>query len=380
MYDWSGEWMYRVGIPAKSGVGGGILAVLPGQLGVGTFSPQLDEFGNSTRGVAVCEALAVEFGLHLLEVTWAAGSVVRRRYDAAEVPSKRLRRDEERTHLAAAGRAVHIYELQGDLYFATAERLVRQVEEHSGWARHLVLDGRRLNRAVPGALTLLVDLHRRCTASGTRVMYASWSDTLRAALRETPAAGGLDDIGADDFWPDTDDCLEDCEDRLLAEAEVSVGDHEELPPAQLDILRELGEAEMVLLEPLLTTVRYAPGETIVHEGEQAEEIYFLAAGRATARLAAQPDSTGTKIQMRGRRLRTFSAGVAFGETALYERARRTADVIADTAVTCRVLRVAELRELAVAHPQVYARVLIGAGNNLSRLLGRASGQIRALDA
>jgi glutaminase len=148
MYDWSGEWMYRVGVPAKSGVAGGILAVLPGQIGVGTFSPQLDSFGNSTRGVAVCEQLAGEFGLHLLEVNWVAGSIVRRRYDAAEVPSKRLRADEERRHLAAAGRGVHVYELQGDLYFATAEQLIRQVEAASTWAKYVIFDGRRMERAV----------------------------------------------------------------------------------------------------------------------------------------------------------------------------------------------------------------------------------------
>ncbi|MEM7062843.1 MAG: glutaminase A [Cyanobacteria bacterium P01_B01_bin.77] len=65
MYDASGEWAYRVGMPAKSGVGGGILAVVPHQLGIGTFSPPLDAKGNSVRGIKVCEALATDFGLHL---------------------------------------------------------------------------------------------------------------------------------------------------------------------------------------------------------------------------------------------------------------------------------------------------------------------------
>jgi glutaminase len=65
MYDYAGEWAYRVGIPAKSGVGGGITAVIPNRLGIGTFSPRLDGKGNSVRGIKVCEALTQDFGLHL---------------------------------------------------------------------------------------------------------------------------------------------------------------------------------------------------------------------------------------------------------------------------------------------------------------------------
>jgi glutaminase len=67
MYDYAGEWAYRVGIPSKSGVGGGIVGVVPGQFGIGTFSPPLDAKGNSVRGIKAFRELADRFGLHALE-------------------------------------------------------------------------------------------------------------------------------------------------------------------------------------------------------------------------------------------------------------------------------------------------------------------------
>jgi glutaminase len=65
MYDATGEWATDVGIPAKSGVSGGIVAVMPGRLGLATFSPGLDEHGNSVRGQAVFRELSERYGLHM---------------------------------------------------------------------------------------------------------------------------------------------------------------------------------------------------------------------------------------------------------------------------------------------------------------------------
>jgi len=65
-----------VGLPAKSGVGGGILAVVNRQLGIGVFSPKLDPVGNSVRGQLCCARLSKEMGLHAFDMSNMGSSVL----------------------------------------------------------------------------------------------------------------------------------------------------------------------------------------------------------------------------------------------------------------------------------------------------------------
>lgn len=67
MYDYSGQWAYKVGVPAKSGVAGGVVAIVNRQLGIASYSPRLDARGNSSRGINVCVDLASELGLHAFD-------------------------------------------------------------------------------------------------------------------------------------------------------------------------------------------------------------------------------------------------------------------------------------------------------------------------
>jgi glutaminase len=65
LYEQSGDWLYEVGLPGKSGVAGGLVTISPGKGGLGTFSPPLDAAGNSVRGQLVTKFLSERLGLNL---------------------------------------------------------------------------------------------------------------------------------------------------------------------------------------------------------------------------------------------------------------------------------------------------------------------------
>ena len=107
MYDAAGDWLTTVGIPAKSGVAGGILGVLPGQVSIAAFSPKLDEHGNSVRGIDMMERLSRDMGLHLMEGTPSAQTIVQSHYRTGQDAS------------------LSVYVLRGVLKFTEAEMLLR---------------------------------------------------------------------------------------------------------------------------------------------------------------------------------------------------------------------------------------------------------------
>ena len=140
MYDYAGEWAYEVGMPAKSGVSGCIIAVIPGQIGISVFSPPIDQQGNSVRGIRVCQEISNEFELHAFNNRTNVRSVIRRDYRADLVRSNRLRTPEERKVLAEQGHKVAVLEAQGALFFGSTEQLMRRVTQLASDARYVIVD------------------------------------------------------------------------------------------------------------------------------------------------------------------------------------------------------------------------------------------------
>src|SRR6185295_17149920 len=142
----------------KSGVSGGVLAILPGQLAVAVFSPPLDARGNSVRGLTVCERLSQDHSLHLLRVHAAGRQVVRRTYRGNDFRSNRQRVDSEDRFLSERAHRIAVHELQGDLHFASTEIAFEAVVSDLDDVEYVVLDLRRVNHVDSAAASLLAAL------------------------------------------------------------------------------------------------------------------------------------------------------------------------------------------------------------------------------
>lgn len=358
MYDYAGGWQFDVGLPAKSGVGGGITAVLPGHLGIGVFSPRLDAVGNSERGVKVCQDISQNFRLHLFEDRGGGQNPVRRFYRGTDVRSSRVRRQEEIKVLDHDGHAIAICELQGDLSFVEAEKVTRRIGEERTSFGFLILDLTRLRRIDNVAEQLLSMLAAMLAESGHRLAVAS----LDERLRQVPGAIGFTSV---------DLALEAFEDLLVARViEEETGPGDEVPLASFALLRDWPSERIAALKTFLERRPFAMGEVLIEAGSPANAIFLLTRGRVAVSVMVTGGVT--------RRVSTIDPGNLFGELALFAKARRTADVTAVSDGECLELTRAAIDRLEAEDPKLHAALALAVGASLSESLARANSEIQAL--
>lgn len=325
MYDFAGGWLYEVGAPAKSGVAGGVIAVWPGQLGLGVFSPRLDARGNSVRGVAVCREFSRDFHMHSLRPPGSAAIAIRSAYDLASVRSKRVRRAADRALLGEIGAFGRVYELQGDLSFASCEVATRKILKDADSCERLIVDFRRVIRVDPPAAALLGGTLATLGETGKRVVVSG----LRQDLELQRALLGRPQAGALTACEDLDRAIEHCENELIAAHRRDSAVPATVAVESNELLRGLKPAAVADLKRDLRFVRFQPGEPLMRTGEDAAGIYLLTEGEVSVLIELPGGKTV--------RLATLSAGMSLGEIGVVTGTARTADVKADTQVECYLL-------------------------------------------
>jgi glutaminase len=367
MYDFAGSWLYRIGMPAKSGVGGGVLAVMPGQFGIGVFSPRLDQFGNSVRGVAACERLSAEFGLHLLRPPLSVESVIRGMHPLSQLMSKRQRPPAEVRAIEEAGRSALVVQLQGPLVFSTAEVALRHVLDRAPAGALVVFDLRRVTGMDEPVGRLFAQFAAAARATGGATLFGGVTrghPAFAFLSRALPPADGQ-------LIEAIDDALERCEQIVLERAGIqeaaapsSLAGHPLFTSLGTDALEQVAKVAVKREEPA--------GTVIVRRGAAPEAIYALVAGLVEVALV-RPDGSR-------HRLSTFGPGAMFGELALVDAQPRSADVVARTGVTFYEIPVAALARLEAAGVPLRGQFVQVVAQELARRLRRANTEIEALIA
>jgi glutaminase len=319
-------------------VAGGIIAVLPGQLGIGVFSPRLDDAGNSVRGVRVCEDLTRELGIHPIQVGMLPASPVHTSFRLDEMRSKRWRAPEQAAKLREIGRAAGAFELQGDLDFSATERAIRAITR-AGFER-TVIDLHLVERIDDESGKLLADLFSAIEDDGRRVMLCGagrFHEQLSAcAGRELPALPGLDLA------------LEWCEDELLGDAEMAP-EPEAIELRDHALLGGLSADQFARVESLAVRREVAAGEHLFSFGDAADELFLITRGRLSAFVDFAPGEP--------RRIQTVGPGGLIGELAFITESARTATVVVDADVTCWSIAHREITSLAGTDAELRATLL-----------------------
>jgi glutaminase len=361
MYDFSGEWLYRTGLPAKSGVGGGILAVQPGRIGIGVFSPRLDAQGNSVRGVAVCRELAADLELHLFDHAQRAAPAIRLATTRRSVASKRRRSAIVTDHLRSVGNRLRLYHLQGALAFASVEPVVRELMARAMDTEHFIVNLRVVQGIDAAATRLLAGTRRELLRQGRTLVFteagAWWQQLIDAG------------VDHEAFYADDDFALEQAENLLLAGRFPDQTWEAQVPLAECALFAHLAAEELHYLDGLLARRTYHKGQTIIAAGQASDELFVITDGAA---MVSIPTQDGVA------RLDAFTSGMTFGELAFLDRSPRSANVTALSIVECLVLTRDAFVQLDREAPAVKIRLLENLALGLTGMLRQANRELAVL--
>ncbi|WP_146132418.1 glutaminase, partial [Marivita geojedonensis] len=363
MYDYAGEWSYDVGLPAKSGVSGGLIAVLPGQLSVAIWSPPLDPIGNTVRGVEACRRMSQDFGLHLFMNAATVEDVVRRTTTANLQHSLRTRNPRERDILAAEGYRIALVELQGALYFASSERMLRELDKVLEKAEFLVLDVRRLNSIDPAAERVINDYLAHKRSAGIEVSIAEINEGQTGTWTRIASSNDIR------VFTTVDAALESNEEMLL-ESLRQPFDHTKFSLDNIDLFKGLSADQLHKLEASIHPMQFDAGERIFQRGEQGQMFFVIARGSVSVFV---PGFGANDL-----RVGCIGPGQFFGEMAVLGDGVRSADVVADERLVCYGLTSQDLQALTAEDPVISSTILANMAREFAERVRRSNEMVSSL--
>jgi len=297
-------------------------------------------------------------------------SVIHRCYHCDTVRSNKNRDSHSMALLAEHGGRVAVFELEGPIFFGSAERLAVQVRAAiAADTRAVVLDFRRINDIDSTGAGVLMQLQQGLAADGRSVRFSGMQHRLHVGTLMTDL-GVLTAIPASMQFPDVDRAIESAEDELLATLPDARNQLQDVPFESLDLLSDLQPQERETVRQFLSERKFERGEVVFREGDEGSELFVITQGHACVelRLGDAPPI----------RLATFASGTTFGELALLDLQARSATVVADVPLTCYVLTRERFADMQAREPAIAVRLLVNLGRELSWRMRRANQMVHQL--
>lgn len=309
-------------------------------------------------------------GAMFLYVRNTSRSPLRGHYEGAIRLSTRVRPEEQSSYLRSLGPAIRVVELQGSLFFGTADQLGREIEKVAVDCRHLILNMRRVHEVDPTGALVLMQTMRRLGERGIRTAIAAVSVTGRRGS-VLVRAGVTAVVPLECWFEDADRALEHAENIELENGRLNQQLERELPISAMDICNGMSTAESTMLESYLQREVLPAKTTLFREGEPGDRLYLLAQGEITVSMKLSGK------EGRNYRIGTYCAGVTLGEMAVVEGRARSADASTNCHCVLYMLDAQKLEMMRLENPALHSRFMLNITRQLAGRLRNTTIELRA---
>ncbi len=303
------------------------------------------------------------------------GSIIRRKLLGNETFSKRVRTHAEMEILTEKGSRAAIVELQGSLFFGTADQLYRALEADLKVRDFLILDMRRIQTVDVTAAHLLEQVKDMLAERHGFLIFSQIPENLPSGrdLKEYfDQVGLLHPESPVRVFPTQDDALEWVEDRIIHDAELTRDEEIPLELHEVELFAGRKEQTLAALEQCMEKRHVAAGERIFARGDAGDELFLIRRGAVRIVLPLS--------DRQSHHIGTFGRGAFFGEMAFLDGEVRSANALAFVDTELYVLSRKAFDKFADEHRKLGLRLMEGIASVLASRLRYTNAELRVLES
>lgn len=320
--------------------------------------------------VGIFEGVGIGLLLSLfLFVYRMSKNTIRRRYDASRIRSNVERDIEEILYLEREGRHIRIFELEGSLFFGSADPLLDAVVTlDAEQTQYFILDFKRVTDVDSTGIKVLMQLRDQLKKRDILLLISSVDRSSRLG-REFFQFGFMDQFGAASIFRDIGRALAFAEDMLLNRHFEADRYDRKLQLHEIDCLARLQHADRNILSSILQEEIFEDRAVVFNQGDEGKKVFFVAQGRLNLLVRST-----TEKGRDGHVIATLCPGTVCGEMAVIDGASRAASAVARGKVVLYGLALTDIEKLKSRAPETVLNLTASLAQELSKRIRIANGQ------